>query len=120
MKKYSKEHEWVEFADGVATVGITEYAANELGDITFIELPETEEDFAVNDVLCVVESVKAASDVFCPVNGKVTEVNEDLEDAPEKINSGAENEGWICKMSGVSEDDINTLMSESEYKEFVS
>lgn len=120
MKKYSKEHEWIELNGDVATIGITEYAAKELGDITFVELPETDEDVAEGDAFCVVESVKAASDVYAPVTGTVIEANEALEDEPELINTAAESDGWICKISGVSEDQIADLMDAAGYAEFIA
>lgn len=120
MKKFSKDHEWVELADGVATVGISVHAAEELGDITFVELPEVDADVEKGASFSVVESVKAASDIYSPVSGTVSEVNEDLEDEPEKVNEDAEGAGWICKISGVNEADLEGLMTEAEYKEFIA
>ena len=119
MKKYTKDHEWISLEGSVATLGITGYAAKELGDITFVELPEIDDEASKGEVLTVVESVKAATDVFSPVNGTVTEVNEELEDAPETVNASPEEDGWICKMSGVEEADIEELMSEEDYTAYL-
>jgi glycine cleavage system H protein len=120
MKYYSKEHEWVEISGDVATIGISKHAADELGDITFVELPEDGADFTKGSVFSVVESVKAASDIYSPVNGKVCEINEELEDSPELVNDDAEGKGWICKMTGVSEADISGSMNEEQYKAFLA
>jgi len=120
MKYYSEEHEWVEVEEGVATIGITEYAAHELGDITFVELPEKGSGFGQGDVLCVVESVKAASDVFAPVSGRVTATNRILVDRPELMNESPEEDGWICKLADVDESELDNLMSETEYRQMVS
>ncbi|MCF7791943.1 MAG: glycine cleavage system protein GcvH [Victivallales bacterium] len=120
MKKYTKEHEWVSIEDSVATLGITAYAAKELGDITFVELPEEDDDATQGEVLTVVESVKAATDVFSPVNGTVTEVNEELEDNPQLVNSSPEEDGWICRVGGVDKTEIDDLMTEEEYKSYLN
>ena len=120
MKRFTEEHEWIEIKDDTGVIGITAHAANELGDITFVELPEVDVQFSQGDVLSVVESVKAASDVYSPISGKVCEVNSSLENHPETINNSAESEGWICKMSKISEDEIQGLMTEEEYTDFIS
>lgn len=120
MKYYTKEHEWIELNGDVATVGISVHAADELGDITFVELPETDASFAKGDVFSVVESVKAASDIYSPVTGSVSEVNEELEDSPELVNESAEEKGWICKFSGVSESDLSGYMTAEQYKAFLA
>lgn len=119
MKYYSKEHEWLELDGQTATVGITVHAAQELGDITYVELPETGADFSAGEVFSVVESVKAASDIYSPVKGSVSEVNEALEDSPELVNEDAENKGWICKFSN-AEVDTSALMSAEQYQEFLA
>lgn len=119
MKRISQDHEWVEVKDGVATVGITAHAAEELGDVTFVELPDTGLTVAQGDSLGVVESVKAASDIYAPVGGTVSEVNGKLDDNPELINSDAESDGWICKLNEVEESDMDSLMTEEEYAEFI-
>ena len=119
MKYYTKEHEWVELDGSTATIGISVHAAEELGDITFVELPE-ERDYSKGEVISVVESVKAASDIYSPVNGSVSAMNEELEDSPELINEDAEGKGWICKLSGVSEADLEGYMTAEQYKEFLA
>lgn len=120
MKYYSEEHEWVEVKGDVAVIGISEHAAEELGDITFVELPEVGASFKSGDTLGVIESVKAAADVYAPVSGEVVEVNEKLEDSPELINESAEEDGWICKMKNFDVSEVNALMNEGEYQEFLS
>ncbi len=119
MKKFTKDHEWVSIEGNVATVGITNYAAKELGDITFVEIPEVDDDATAGDVLTVVESVKAATDVFSPVDGKIVEVNEELEDNPEMVNESAEENGWICKIEAENISELDELMSEAEYNDFI-
>jgi len=120
MKYFSKDHEWVELDGETATMGISVHAAEELGDITFVELPEEDADFAKGDVISVVESVKAASDIYTSVAGTVSAVNEALEDAPETVNEDAEGKGWICKLSGVNASDLEGLMTADQYKEFLA
>ena len=120
MKKYSEEHQWVEVGNGVATVGITAYAAEELGEISFVELPEKGIVFAQGDSMCVIESVKAASDVFAPVGGTVLEVNQRLEKEPDIINDSPEREGWICRLSELDERELESLMTDAEYEAFVA
>ena len=98
MRKYSEEHQWIEVsADGSATVGITKYAADELGEITFIELPTLGKSLKAKEQLCVVESVKAASDVFMPAGGTISEVNTVLDKDPSALNNDPEGIGWICR-----------------------
>lgn len=120
MKYYSESHEWIELDGETATLGISVHAAEELGDITFVELPELDADFGKGDVISVVESVKAASDIYTSVAGTVSAVNEELEDEPEIVNEDAEGKGWICKLSGVSADAVEGLMTADKYKEFLA
>ena len=96
--QYTRSHEWVRVEDGVATVGITEHAQDELGDVVFVELPEQGATLAAGDSFGAVESVKAVSDLYAPVGGEVVEVNGALEDSPEKINEDPYGEGWILKL----------------------
>ena len=110
---YTKTHEWVRREDDVATVGITDHAQDELGDVVFIELPERGATFGVGDAFGTVESVKAVSDLYAPIEGEVVEVNEALNDAPEKINEDPYGDGWIVRLR-VSEDD--DLLSAEEYE----
>ncbi len=120
MKRFSDDHQWVRYEDGRATVGITAYAADELGDITFVELPEEGLVVSQGDVLCVVESVKAASDVYAPVGGTVVEVNRALETRPGVVNDSPESKGWICRLEEVVEGDLDSLMTDAQYEAFLS
>lgn len=120
MSRYfSEDHEWVDVDGDVATVGITDYAQEQLGDIVFVELPEEGKNFSKGDEAAVVESVKAASDVYAPVSGEVTEVNGELEGEPALVNSDAEEEGWFFKLRLTDPEELKTLMSESVYAKFV-
>ena len=114
--QYTKSHEWVRVEDGVATVGITDHAQDELGDVVFVELPETGATLAPGDAFGAVESVKAVSDLYAPVGGEVVEVNSALEDSPEKINEDPYGEGWIVKIRVSGEGD---LLSASDYEQFL-
>lgn len=118
-KFYAKSHEWVELDGDVATIGISNYAQNALGDITYVETPAPGTAFQAGAVLGVVESVKAVSDVYAPVSGVVVEGNAALEDDPGAVNRDPEGEGWICKFSGVSADELASLMNESAYQDYV-
>lgn len=118
MKKYTKQHECVWIEGDFAVVGISQHAADELGDITFVELPEIDTDLIVGETLGVVESVKAASDIYSPISGTVKEVNEELEDNPGIVNSSPEKDGWICKLDNYDIAEMDELMDEAEYKKF--
>jgi len=117
--KYSKEHEWVSVDGTLATIGITEYAQEELGDIVYVELPEIGEKLVKDDPFGAVESVKAVSDVYAPVSGTVLEVNDTLPDNPETINEDAYGDGWMVRVEITDMDDLKDLMSADEYAEFV-
>ena len=114
--QYTKSHEWVRAEDGTATIGITDHAQEELGDVVFVELPEEGDTIGAGDSFGTVESVKAVSDLYTPVGGEVVEVNSSLEDAPEKINDDPYGEGWIVKLSTSEEAD---LLSPEEYEKVV-
>ena len=114
--QYTKSHEWVRFEDGTATIGITDHAQEELGDVVFVELPEPGATIEAGDSFGTVESVKAVSDLYTPVGGEVVEVNSSLEDAPEKINDDPYGKGWIVKLSTSEEGD---LLSPEEYEKVV-
>jgi len=114
---YSKTHEWVALDDGVITVGITDFAQNQLSDLTFVELPEVDGLFKAREEAAVVESVKAAADVYAPLSGEIIAVNEDLEDAPELINKDPYGAGWIFKMKVDDESDVDLLMDAESYEE---
>lgn len=111
---FTKDHEWIKVEGNVAYIGITDYAQKALGEIVYVELPEVDSEFSLGDVFSVVESVKAASDIFMPVDGKVVEVNEALSDEPEKINQDA-NDTWIMAVELENNIESYELMSESEY-----
>lgn len=114
---YSNDHEWVKVEGNKAYVGITDYAQHALGEIVYVELPEVDEEFEAGDVFSVIESVKAASDSYLPVSGKVLEVNEALEDSPQFINEGPY-ENWIVIVEMTDKSDLDNLMNEEEYIEF--
>ena len=120
MKTYTEEHEWITLEEGVATVGISAHAAHELGDITFIELPEVDTNVKQGDSIGTIESVKAASDIYSPVGGRISAVNTDIEDSPEIVNDSPEEKGWLCKLDGVNEDEMQALMNDAEYEEFIT
>ena len=118
--KYSKEHEWVLVEGKTATIGITEYAQEELGDIVYVELPEIGEKVIKDDPFGAVESVKAVSDVYAPVSGNVIEVNDVLPDNPETINDDPYGEGWMIRVDLSDPDDLKDLMDADEYAEYVA
>lgn len=117
--KYTKDHEWVLVEGDKVIVGITEFAQSELGDLVFVDLPAVGKSVATHGTLCVVESTKAASDVYSPVAGTVAERNEGLANDPGLINRTPYTEGWIVKLSGVSQSEIAGLMSADDYKKLV-
>lgn len=119
MKYYTDSHEWILVEDDEATIGISEYAAQELGDITYVELPSEDDDVMVGDTLGVIESVKAASDVYSPIGGTVVEVNSDLEDNPGLVNESAESAGWICKLNNIDASELDDLMTPDAYAKYL-
>lgn len=119
MKKYTKEHEWVEIKGTEAVIGITAHAAKELGDITFVEMPPEGTDLIVGDVLGTIESVKAASDIYAPVSGTVSSINSDLEEDPAIVNSSPEGKGWICKLDNIDLVEFEDLMPQEEYEKYL-
>lgn len=118
--KYTKDHEWVKVEGDIATIGITSFAQSELGDIVFVEVDTEGEDLEVEEVFGTIEAVKTVSDLFMPINGEVTEFNEELEDAPELINSSPYDEGWIIKSTISDAADLDNLLSAEEYKNLIS
>jgi len=118
--KYSEEHEWIAVDGDTATVGITNYAQQQLGDVVFVEVPEAGKSFDKGDEVAVVESVKAASEIYAPVSGQVTAGNEALEDAPATINSDAESDGWIFKMTITDASELDSLMDAAAYADHIS
>ena len=117
-KKFSKQHEWVSVEGDVATIGITKHATEMLGDIVFVELPKKGKNIKKEDQAGVVESAKAASDVYTPISGEVVESNQSIVDDPSKINSDPENEGWFFKLKIKDKSEIDALMNEEEYNKF--
>ncbi|CAH1648897.1 MAG: glycine cleavage system protein GcvH [Chelatococcus sp.] len=117
--RYSKDHEYVRLEGDTATVGITDYAQEQLGDVVFIELPEVGKVFAKGDDAAVVESVKAASEVYAPLAGEVVSINSELEEAPGTINEDPAGKGWFFKMKLADPTEFETLMSESDYEDFL-
>lgn len=117
---FTDEHEWIEVDGDTATVGITEYAQGQLGDIVFVEVPEEGREVAKGGEAAVVESVKAASDVYAPVTGTVTEGNAALTDDPSLVNSDPENTGWFFKLTLADKGELDGLMDEAAYKDFVA
>ena len=117
--RYSKEHEWVRVDGQVATVGISNHAQEQLGDVVFVELPEVGRAVAQNTAMAVVESVKAASDVYAPISGKVVAVNEALNDDPALVNGDAEGAGWFCKLEIAKPAELEGLMDGDAYRAFV-
>lgn len=116
---YTEDHEWIRVENGVATVGITNHAQEQLGDLVFVELPETGKTVAKGDPAVVVESVKAASDVYAPADGEITEVNEALSGQPDLVNSGAEGDGWMWKMKLADESQLDGLMDADAYQAMI-
>ncbi len=121
MSRYfTDEHEWIDVDGEVATVGITDYAQEQLGDIVFVDLPADGAKFEKGDEAAVVESVKAASDVYSPVSGEVVEINSALEDEPALVNSDPEDDGWFFRIRLLDSSELDGLMDEAAYKKFVA
>ncbi|PIE15499.1 MAG: glycine cleavage system protein H [Rhodobacterales bacterium] len=117
--KFTEEHEWLRLEDGLVVVGITEHAAEQLGDVVFVELPETDEEVAKDDEIVVIESVKAASEILAPIDGEIVEVNEALVDEPGKVNEDAQGDAWFFKMKPADPSQMDDLMDEAAYKAFI-
>lgn len=117
--RYSKEHEWVRVEGNTAVIGISDFAQDELGDIVFVELPETGKAMQANDTFGVAESVKTVSDLYCPVAGEVVEVNSALEDEPERVNNSPYGDGWMIKVKMSDPSQADGLMTAADYKAMV-
>ncbi|WP_052881736.1 glycine cleavage system protein GcvH [Kiritimatiella glycovorans] len=117
--KYTENHEWVKMSEGVITVGLTDFAQRQLNDVTFVELPEPGDRFDAEDECAVVESVKAASDIYAPLTGEVSEVNDVLDDRPELINEDPFGEGWIFRMKVDDPEQFEELLSVNEYADML-
>lgn len=118
--RYTKDHEWIRLDGEVATVGISEHAQSQLGDIVYVELPEIGREVEKGGEAAVVESVKAASDVYAPVSGQVIAINDQLDGAPATINEDAEGKGWFFRLKLANPDQLNELMSAEQYKEYLA
>ena len=119
MLKFTEEHEWLKIEGGVATVGITEHAADQLGDLVFVELPESGATFSKGDSVATVESVKAASDVYCPLDGEIVEVNQAIVEDPALVNSDPQGAAWFFKLKLSDPSAADALLDEAAYKELV-
>lgn len=117
--KFTEEHEWLRPEGDVIVVGITEHAAEQLGDIVFVELPEAGTEVSQGDEVVVIESVKAASDILAPIDGEIVEVNDALADEPGKVNSDATGDGWFFKMKASDASQMDAFMDEAGYKDFI-
>ena len=115
---YTKDHEWVKVADGIATIGITNYAQSELGDIIFIEFPDVGSDCNVGDTIGTIEAVKTVADLYSPINGKVKEINNNLENTPESINSDPYGKGWIIKLNFFDQG-LSNLLTAAQYEKLI-
>jgi glycine cleavage system H protein len=117
--KYTKDHEWVKIDGDVATIGITDFAQSELGDIVFVEVETEGETIEKEEVFGTVEAVKTVSDLFMPISGEIIEFNQDLEDAPEKVNEDPYNDGWMIKVRIENVSDVDSLLSSEQYQELI-
>lgn len=117
--KFTRDHEWVRAENGTAVIGITPHAAEQLGDVVFVELPETGKQLKKGDEAAVVESVKAASEVYAPVSGEVVEINDGIVDNPGTVNEAADGAGWFIKIRLSDPGELESLMDEAAYKQFV-
>jgi glycine cleavage system H protein len=118
-KRYTEDHEWVAVDGDTATVGISDYAQEQLGDLVFVELPAVGKTVAKGDELAVIESVKAASEVYAPIDGSVTETNAALANAPDLVNTDAEGEGWFCRMTMADTGQLDALMTAEKYQAYL-
>ena len=118
--RYTKQHEWIDVKDGVGTIGITDYAQHELGDVVFVELPKPGAKIEAGKSFGTVESVKAVSEIYAPVSGQVTEANGDLEATPEKLNSDPHNAAWLIKITGADPAEVAKLMDAKAYEAFIA
>jgi glycine cleavage system H protein len=116
---YSKDHEWIFVQGDIGVIGITEYAQKELGDVVYVDLPEVGDGFEANEPFGSVESVKAVSEIFCPVAGEVIEVNTKLEDTPELINESPHQKAWMIKLRITNTDELKELLNAAEYEEYI-
>jgi glycine cleavage system H protein len=116
--QYSKDHEWIRVEGDIGTIGITDHAQNSLGDVVYVELPKAGESFTAHEPFGSVESVKAVSEIFTPVSGEVVEVNETLQDEPEKVNTNPYDDGWMVRIRMSNPGEVDSLLSAAEYEDF--
>ena len=119
MKYYTEDHEWVEIIGEVATIGISQYAVEQYGDVDFIELPEDGVDFIIGDPLCNMETDRYSVELCAPISGVVTKVNEALEDEPELLTESPEDKGWICKLVDFDSSEVDDMMDEDDYFKYI-
>ena len=117
--KYTKDHEWLKIDGDIATVGVTDFAQSELGDIVFVEIETLDEDLETEEVFGSVEAVKTVSDLFMPVSGKVIEINEEIESSPELVNTDPYGEGWMIKIQIASQDELDGLLNSDDYSNLI-
>ena len=117
--RYTKDHEWLRIKDSVATVGISDHAQEQLGEIVFVDLPDVGKSVGQNDDMAVVESVKAASDVYAPISGEIIEINDTLADQPGQVNDSPEEKGWFCKIKIGNPGELDDLMDADAYQSFL-
>jgi len=117
--QFTKEHEWILMKDNIGLVGITDFAQKQLGDIVSVELQRVGNEFKQNDAMAIIDSVKASSDIYCPIDGKVVAINEELLQSPELINKSPFESGWIVKLEPSNISQLENLMTEEQYKKFV-
>ena len=117
--QFTKEHEWILMKDNIALVGITDFAQKQLGDIVSVELPSVDNEFKQNDAMAIIDSIKASSDIYCPLDGKVVAINEELLQNPELINKSPFESGWIVKLEPSNISQLENLMTGEQYKKFV-
>ena len=118
-RKYTQEHEWVLIEDGVATIGVTDFAAGELGDVVFVELPETGSEFSQGDTVGTIESVKAVADLYLPVSGEIVAINEAVVDSPELVNSDPLEDGWLLKVKLSDITEVDQLLDAAAYSQLL-
>ena len=119
MKYYTEDHEWIEIVGSEAIIGISEYAAGIIGEVTFVELPEENDDFIVGDRLGGIESVESSNDIYAPISGTVSIVNELLVDEPQLMSESPEDKGWLCRLTDFDTSDVDDMMNEEEYLKYI-
>lgn len=117
--KYSKEHEWVRVSGNIATIGVSDYAQDQLGEVVFIELPDEGEEFEKDDAFGVIESVKSVNDIYAPITGRIVEVNDPVVDSPEIVNEDPYGEGWLVKIEISDPKELGELMSAKDYEAYI-